>query len=78
MVAGGEFAALSIFSPERLLRKAITTAAAVGRGEKTPEQVVLMVPMHTSPPSSALARMYKMMGPGRKGASRDQMKKEQE
>jgi ABC-type sugar transport system substrate-binding protein len=75
MVAAGEFAAIAVFSPERLLRKSIMTAAAVGRGEKLPDRVMLIVPVHVSPSESALARMYKVMGDARKGSSRAQAKK---
>jgi ABC-type sugar transport system substrate-binding protein len=75
MVAGGEFAALAVFAPERLLRKAIVTAAAVGRGEKQPERVLLIVPIHISPAKSALAKMHRMMEQTKKGASKDRMKK---
>ena len=61
MVRSGEFAALAIFSPERLIRKVIIAAASLGRGESVPDRVELMVPAMVSPSSSTTPRMYKMM-----------------
>jgi ABC-type sugar transport system substrate-binding protein len=60
MTKTGEFAAVAIFSPERLLRRAVTVAAAVGRGEKVPDRVEVMVPAITSPENSTTGKMYMM------------------
>jgi hypothetical protein len=61
MTRSGEFAAIAVFSPERLLRKAIATAASAGRGEKVADRVKVMIPIHVSPPDSATPKMYKPM-----------------
>ena len=58
MTKTGEFAAVAIYSPERLLRKAVYVAAAVGRGEKVPDRVEVMVPALISPEDSTTGKMY--------------------
>ncbi len=59
MVRAGEYAALAIFSPERLISKAVTTAVAAARGERPPDRVELMVPVLDSPGNSAAPKMYR-------------------
>ena len=49
MANNGEFAAAAIFVPERLIRKAIASAASLARGEKLAERVEVPVPLHVSP-----------------------------
>jgi ABC-type sugar transport system substrate-binding protein len=64
MARAGEFAAVAIFAPERMLRKAISTAASAGRGVKIPDRVGVVIPVHVSPPGSTTAKTYKMRQPG--------------
>jgi len=59
MVMAGEYAALAIYNPEKLICKAITTAVAAARGEKLPDRVELMVLVLDSPGNSAAPRMYR-------------------
>jgi ABC-type sugar transport system substrate-binding protein len=59
MVRAGEYAALVIFSPERLISKAVATAVAAARGERLPDRVELMVPVLDSPGNSAAPKMYR-------------------
>jgi ABC-type sugar transport system substrate-binding protein len=66
MVQAGDFAAIAVFSPERLIRKAITTAASLSRGEKLPERVEVMVPVLVSPANSTTPKMYRRMQAARK------------
>lgn len=58
-VKGGDYAAMAIFSAERLIAKAVTTAAAVARGERLPDRVELLVPVLDSPEDSATPKMYR-------------------
>lgn len=62
MTKSGDFAAVAIFSSERLLRKAVAVAAAAGRGEKQSDRVEVMVPALISPDDSATGKfdMLKM------------------
>jgi hypothetical protein len=50
MARAGEFAAVAVYSAERLIRKAITTAALSAAGQKFPERVELKIPVHVSSP----------------------------
>ncbi|MFO0887790.1 MAG: substrate-binding domain-containing protein [Isosphaeraceae bacterium] len=59
MAQGGEYAAAAIYAPERLLRKTIAVATAAARGEKQPDLVEVMVPVHVSPRSAGAPKMYK-------------------
>src|SRR5207245_100517 len=61
MTQGGEFAGAAVYSPDRLLRKAITSAVAVARGEKVADRVELMVPVGVSPATSGAPKMYRRM-----------------
>lgn len=67
MVRAGEYAAVAMFSPERLISKAVTAACALGRGQKVPERVELIVPIMDSPPDSTAPKLYqgyrKMVNP---------------
>ena len=65
MANNGEFAAAAIFVPERLIRKAIASAASLARGEKLAERVEVPVPLHVSPPTAAAPTMYRLMGAAR-------------
>jgi ABC-type sugar transport system substrate-binding protein len=56
MARAGEFAAVAIFSAERLIRKAITTAALAAGGQKFSERVELKIPVHVSPLRSGAPR----------------------
>ncbi len=58
-VRAGEYAAIAIYTPERLISKAITTAVAVARGEKVPDRVELKVPVLDSPAHSAAPKKYR-------------------
>jgi DNA-binding LacI/PurR family transcriptional regulator len=65
MTSSGEFAGAAVYAPERMVRKAIASAAAVARGEKVADRVELMVPVNLSPATSGAPKMYKRMaGPG--------------
>ena len=57
MTRMGEYAAIAAFSEDRLIRKAITTAAEVAAGQKIPEQVEIKIPVHLSPADSVAPRM---------------------
>jgi ABC-type sugar transport system substrate-binding protein len=50
----GDIAALAEFTPMRLVRKAITTAAAAAQGKDVPQHIDLPVLFHDSPPGSGL------------------------
>ena len=58
----GEFAAIAHFSPERLLRRAIASAASLSRGEKLAERLEVSIPLHVSNPRSGAPTMYRLMG----------------
>jgi ABC-type sugar transport system substrate-binding protein len=60
MTKTGEFAAVAIYSPERLLRKAVYIAASLGRGEKVADRVEVIVPTLVSPEDSTTGKMYRM------------------
>jgi hypothetical protein len=78
MTRSGEFAGAAVYSAERLLRKAITTAVSAARGEKLPDRVELMVPVNLSPKKSGAPRMYKMMAsPGAPGGQPKEPSKKQ-
>lgn len=64
MTKMGEFAAIAVFSPERLLRKAVSVAAAIGRGERVPDPVEVLVPTIVSPENSKTATIYRRFGAG--------------
>jgi ABC-type sugar transport system substrate-binding protein len=75
MVRAGEYAALAIYTPEKLISKAVTTAVAVARGEKLPDRVELMVLDLDSPGDSAAPnkfRMYKKMHESSESAEKKQ------
>ncbi len=65
MTRSGEFAAVAIFSPERLIRKAVTTAVRASEGQRLPERVELGIPVHVSPPSSGAPKMQSMRAKAR-------------
>jgi ABC-type sugar transport system substrate-binding protein len=56
----GEYAGIAAFSADRLIRKAVATANLAAAGQKFPEQVEMLVPIHVSPANSAGPRMYEM------------------
>ncbi len=58
-VNGGEYAAVAIFSTERLIAKAVRAAAAAARGDRLPERVELQIPVLDSPENSAAPKMYR-------------------
>jgi ABC-type sugar transport system substrate-binding protein len=60
MTKTGEFAAVAIYSPDRMIRRAVNVAAALGRGEKVPDKVEVIVPVLTSPEKSTTSKMYMM------------------
>jgi ABC-type sugar transport system substrate-binding protein len=57
----GQYAGVAIFGFDRLIRKAISTAASLARGDKLPERVEVPIPLHISPPSSAEPSMFRQM-----------------
>jgi hypothetical protein len=69
MARSGEFAAVAIFSPERLIRKAVTTALRASEGQRLPERVELGVPVHVSPPSAGAPKMQSMRAKARQSGS---------
>jgi hypothetical protein len=69
MARTGEFAAVAIFSPERLIRKAITTAVHAAEGQRFPERVELRIPVHVSPPEVGAPRMKSMREKAKKAAT---------
>jgi ABC-type sugar transport system substrate-binding protein len=71
MARTGEFAAIAIFSFERLIRKAITTAALSAGGQKFPERVEVRIPVHVSPLKSGAPQMNRMMKAKRQGAGQE-------
>ena len=56
----GEFAAVAIYAPERLIRKAIMSAASLARGEKLAERIEVQIPLHISPASTAGPSRYRL------------------
>jgi len=52
----GEYAAIGVYPPERLIRKGVNVAAKLARGEKVPERVEIDVTVYTSPPTSGAAK----------------------
>ncbi|MGC8638414.1 MAG: substrate-binding domain-containing protein [Isosphaeraceae bacterium] len=54
----GEFAAIAIFSPNRLLRGALSVADALARGEAVRDRVEIPVPAILSPDDSTTGKMY--------------------
>ena len=58
-VRGGDYAAIAIFSTQRLIAKAVSTAVAAARGDRLPDRVELLVPVMDSPEKSAAPRMYR-------------------
>jgi hypothetical protein len=58
-VNGGEYAAIAVFSMDRLVARAVKTAVAASRGERLPDRVQLEVPVLESPENSAAPRMYR-------------------
>jgi ABC-type sugar transport system substrate-binding protein len=69
MARSGEFAAVAIFSPERLIRKAITTAVHATEGQRVPERVDLRIPVHVSPEKAGAPQMQSMRAKARQAAS---------
>jgi hypothetical protein len=68
MARTGEFAAVAIFSPERLIRKAITTAVLAAEGKRFPERIEIRIPVHVSPPSSGAPQMSAMRAKAKQAA----------
>ena len=68
----GEFAAVAIFSPERLIRKAITTGVLAAEGKRIPERVELRIPVHVSPPKTGAPQMNSMRAKSKQAAQRRQ------
>jgi ABC-type sugar transport system substrate-binding protein len=58
-VNGGEYAAIAVFSMDRLVAKAVKTAVLASRGERLPDRVQFEVPVLESPDNSAAPRMYR-------------------
>jgi ABC-type sugar transport system substrate-binding protein len=52
----GDFAALAVYSPPRLVRKAISTAMALAHGRDMPAVIELPIEVTDSPPESATAK----------------------
>jgi ABC-type sugar transport system substrate-binding protein len=52
----GEMAALAEFAPTRLVRKAITAAAAAAEGKDVPDHIDIPVLFHDSPPGSGVPK----------------------
>jgi hypothetical protein len=67
MARTGEFAAIGVYSPERLIRKAIATAALAAGGQNVAEKVELDIPVTVSPPGSTTPKMNDMMKSRRGG-----------
>lgn len=53
---GGQFAAVGIYSADRLLRKGVNVAAAISRGVDVPDRVRLDIPVVESDPSTGPPR----------------------
>jgi ABC-type sugar transport system substrate-binding protein len=53
-VAAGQLAAMAEFSIIRMVRKAITTAAAVAAGKEVPPRIDVPIVVHDSPPNAGL------------------------
>jgi hypothetical protein len=70
LARAGEFAAVAIYSPERLIRKAITTAALAAGGKKFPERVEYNILVHVSPARSGAPRLKVMERAKREEASK--------
>jgi ABC-type sugar transport system substrate-binding protein len=67
MTRAGELAAFGDYSPERLIRKAIATAALAAGSQKVPEKVELDIPVTVSPPGSSTPKMNAIMKSKRGG-----------
>ena len=52
MAASGEFAAIGVFVPTRMIRKAISLAVAAARKQEVPSSVEIPVAVHDSPPTT--------------------------
>ena len=61
MTRMGEYAGIAVFSADRLIRKAITTATLAAAGQKFPEPVEMRIPVHISPANSGAPKMNEMM-----------------
>lgn len=56
---GGQYAAVGVYSADRLLRKGISVGAAVSRGEDVPDRVEFTIPMIESHPTTGLPNAAK-------------------
>jgi ABC-type sugar transport system substrate-binding protein len=56
MTKVGDYAAVALFVPTRVVRKAITTAVNLAQGGNVPSRVEVPIDMHDSPEDSALAQ----------------------
>jgi ABC-type sugar transport system substrate-binding protein len=65
----GEFAAVAIFAPERLIRKAITTAVHAAQGQRFPERVDVRIPVHVSPSNAGAPQMKAMRDKAKQAVS---------
>jgi ABC-type sugar transport system substrate-binding protein len=77
MSRGGEFAAVAVLPPDRLLRKAVSTAVKAAVGETLPDRVEVLVPVHTSPRDTGLATHYRgyltpQQQPGREATKKEE------
>jgi ABC-type sugar transport system substrate-binding protein len=52
----GDFAALAEFDPNRLIRKAVTAAAALAQGKDVPQRIDIPILFHDSPPHSGVSK----------------------
>ena len=69
MARMGEYAGIAVFSAERLIRKAITTAAHAASGQKFPERGGDGDPVHVSPPEAGGTEDERDDGQGPESAS---------
>lgn len=51
---GGQYAAIAVYSADRLVRKGINVGAALNRGEEVPDRVEFTIPMIESNPATGL------------------------
>jgi ABC-type sugar transport system substrate-binding protein len=57
MVRMGEYAGIAAFSEDRMIRKAITTAAQAAAGQRISGTIEVKIPVHLSPADSVAPRM---------------------
>jgi hypothetical protein len=69
MVTVGEYAALAVYMPSRLLRKAVATAALVAAGRELPSRVELALEVHESPEKTGAPVMQAQYRASKKGQS---------